>query len=1102
MKRTKRILIKTGLIVTTLTTIMCSRALAGSIDSFKNVEYSEEYKKWQQLSDEEKESTIAPPMYEIPVSVPKYTNPLLMANATRVSMAQKFSLKSLIPTNLTIRNQMKTNSCWTFAALSSLETNLAMSNYKRGTNTSKVYDYSERHMEYATSDKFLNNEKNENGYNRKVGSGGNAYIASSYLTNGTGAIDESEMPFENNENIISITEIQNKKVSSQVYDTIEFANYRTQSDADKKAEIMNQIKQHIKDNGAVFALLHGNSTGLFGITCYNNDTGAKYCNGSLHTADHAVSIIGWDDNYSVDNFAEGSRPSANGAWIVRNSWGERIECNLSELKSEFFEAHKQECISKGWNSAEEVPNSIIEKYGYTIENDIAYIKYGDNGIIYVSYEDYNISRGMIGIEKATDSTDYDNIYQYDRYYPDNQIYTTKSSAMLANVFNKKTTGTEYLTQVSLYAPVAYTCRVYVNPNGTSKDKSDLKEVTLKAGSTEKIGIGYHTLEFSEPIAITGDSFTVVVAAESDGGIKIATEKKIDNSLWNNVKVESNKCFVAVGNDLDMCQWQDLGQATANMEASNGTIKAYTTTDKFDDGSLKSIEIVTEPNKTSYFEGENFDKTGMVVKANYNSKKNPSVILDSSNYSITNGTNLKAGQTSVIITYEGKSVTQKINVEKNSVVSLQIKTPPTKTSYKEGENFDKTGMVVIANYKNGTNKTITNYTIKNGNNLAADQANVEIEFEGKIVKQAISVIANQLMEIKVTKAPNKTSYIEGQNFDSTGMKISGIYKDGSTQEILDYTVVNGKNLKVEQKSITISFKEKTVEQKITVEKKTITKIEISKNPTKMKYIQNLEELDLTGGKIKISYNDNSSEEISLASDQVTISGFSNKKLGTNKITVTYLNKTTTLNLEIIQEVVAENSDFSKINTKIESIKYYTFTSNANKEYVTIDMTISGIVKNTENDSYEYYYYLSENQNDNNIENWIKIAEKQSDSDKLKFTINSKYISNFEELISSKTLYLYVKEVVKKEAEQAVYTTKAINMESDVEIEKYLDNKKIENGNTNKKEDDKKTDKKDNTVAPGQIPQTGVKNKVFIIVIAIGALGIVCYIKYKKISKYVK
>ena len=33
-----------------------------------------------------------------------------------------------------------------------------------------------------------------------------------------------------------------------------------------------------------------------------------------------------------------------------------------------------------------------------------------------------------------------------------------------------------------------------------------------------------------------------------------------------------------------------------------------------------------------------------------------------------------------------------------------------------------------------------------------------------------------------------------------------------------------------------------------------KIEISKNPTKMKYIQNLEELDLTGGKIKISYND--------------------------------------------------------------------------------------------------------------------------------------------------------------------------------------------------------------------------------------------------------
>ncbi len=51
---------------------------------------------------------------------------------------------------------------------------------------------------------------------------------------------------------------------------------------------------------------------------------------------HAVTIIGWDDNYSKDNFIKGSmtmkmrdgkevvldkQPPANGAWLVKNSWG-------------------------------------------------------------------------------------------------------------------------------------------------------------------------------------------------------------------------------------------------------------------------------------------------------------------------------------------------------------------------------------------------------------------------------------------------------------------------------------------------------------------------------------------------------------------------------------------------------------------------------------------------------------------------------------------------------------------------------------------------------------------------------------------------------------
>ena len=36
---------------------------------------------------------------------------------------------------------------------------------------------------------------------------------------------------------------------------------------------------------------------------------------------HAVTVVGWDDTFSASNFMEGHQPPADGAWIVKNSWG-------------------------------------------------------------------------------------------------------------------------------------------------------------------------------------------------------------------------------------------------------------------------------------------------------------------------------------------------------------------------------------------------------------------------------------------------------------------------------------------------------------------------------------------------------------------------------------------------------------------------------------------------------------------------------------------------------------------------------------------------------------------------------------------------------------
>ena len=48
---------------------------------------------------------------------------------------------------------------------------------------------------------------------------------------------------------------------------------------------------------------------------------AQYANEKVN-ADHGVTIVGWDDNFAADNWPEDRRPSGDGVWIAKNSWGE------------------------------------------------------------------------------------------------------------------------------------------------------------------------------------------------------------------------------------------------------------------------------------------------------------------------------------------------------------------------------------------------------------------------------------------------------------------------------------------------------------------------------------------------------------------------------------------------------------------------------------------------------------------------------------------------------------------------------------------------------------------------------------------------------------
>lgn len=348
-------------------------------DNLSCKEYTKEYREYLQLTEEEQKRVIAPRMFEIEKQdiTGHIKNPLRLARSVGNGLLPRFSLKDVIGKNVVIKNQGITNSCWSFASLSSLETNLALTENDK----TNVYDFSERHMDYATSQSFLNGTKNEKGFNRKVKEGGNWGLALPYLTNGTGAIQETELPFENNESDIDISAIQNKEVRSQVYDTRTFPSYEVE---EVTTSIKQQIKDHIKNYGSIYAHIHGAD---ILSEYYHNETGAIYCDSKEKCPiDHAVSIIGWEDDYGIENFNPNHRPKNKGAWIIKNSWGDQV---------------------------------------------------GKQGFMYVSYEDVNLYTYMNGIIKASSSKNYDNIYQYDDFGSSQHLSADASKIYIGNLFEKK-----------------------------------------------------------------------------------------------------------------------------------------------------------------------------------------------------------------------------------------------------------------------------------------------------------------------------------------------------------------------------------------------------------------------------------------------------------------------------------------------------------------------------------------------------------------------------------------------------------------------------------------------------------------------------------------
>ena len=289
---------------------------------------SEAYLEWAELSDEEKQKTIQPREEFVDMSV-------LDGLVTSTSiLPSKYNLRDKI--NIKTENQSPYGNCYAYAGLNSIETNIAL-------KTGLTYDFSEMHVEYMTSDLLEGN--------RTLNEGGNFQTVVNYSKDLFGPVLESEIPnkkYTEDE----YTLLRSAKPIVTITETVEFPtiNKRYGYTAEELEEFRDSVKSHIKENGSVYASMYFSESNKY----YNNSTKSYCCLDTSIMTNHAVSIIGWDDNFSKDNFPESNRPISNGAWIALNSHGS---------------------------------------------------SFGDNGIFYISYEDNWIEYNMSGVVSTKEFID-------------------------------------------------------------------------------------------------------------------------------------------------------------------------------------------------------------------------------------------------------------------------------------------------------------------------------------------------------------------------------------------------------------------------------------------------------------------------------------------------------------------------------------------------------------------------------------------------------------------------------------------------------------------------------------------------------------------------
>ena len=211
--------------------------------------------------------------------------------------------------------------------------------------------------------------------------------------------------------------------------------------------------------------------------------------------------------------------------------------------------------------------------------------------------------------------------------------------------------------------------------------------------------------------------------------------------------------------------------------------------------LTGLEIETPPTKVIYAQNETLDYTGIVVYAVF-SDGGTSDVTEYVEYSIPAGTVLSnLGEQTITVSYRDSandtaSTELKIKVYEKIVKSLTI-TPPTKTSYRLGDNVDLTGCVVIANYSNDTTADVTNscvFTPANNSQITNAIDSIAVSYtENEVTVTGTINVYIVTLDYLTLENNGKSSYAIGEALDYSGITATAHYSNGNSKDVTADTV---------------------------------------------------------------------------------------------------------------------------------------------------------------------------------------------------------------------------------------------------------------------------------------------------------------------------